>query len=170
MSATTKSKEEVLSNPEDPFNSEIIGYPDNSEQIKYVDAAEKAKTCKQELNNRFPKTSFYRSTDKYAGGSSFRISWENGPSNEKVKEIVNKYQHNGEQHNPQADLHQVDNYAFTDRSVDSDLKAKVKGWLSDLGVTDRLHAVLDKTSFEDGKAVECTHRFFKAEDGKLVLS
>lgn len=154
----TKDKSEVLENPEDPYTSDMIGFPESSEQIRGVDVVEKSKWCKRELNQKYPETKFRKSSEKYAGGSSFTVSWTNGPAEKEVKKIVDKYSDRGKHHNPQLDMTDVDNYAHVDREVTEDVKDRIAGQLARMGedVDDyRLWALVAYISLdEDGHPVE----------------
>lgn len=55
--------------------------------------AEAAKMMKRELNKKFSCTKFKVKSDSFSGGTSIHVEWDNGPTNEKVEEIVSKYQY-----------------------------------------------------------------------------
>jgi len=51
-----------------------------------------ANLIKKELKKAFPNTIFKVKSDNFAGGDSVHISYSDGPGEEKVNEIVKKYQ------------------------------------------------------------------------------
>lgn len=51
-----------------------------------------AKAIKAELKKLFPKTKFSVTSESYSGGDSVRISWIDGVTEERVHNIVKKYQ------------------------------------------------------------------------------
>ncbi len=55
---------------------------------EYMDATETAKVVRRELRVNFKGTKFYVRTSKYAGGSSVRVRWVDGPTTDEVNEIV----------------------------------------------------------------------------------
>ena len=55
---------------------------------EYMDATETAKVVRRELRVNFKGTKFYVRTSKYAGGSSVRVTWVDGPTKDEVDEIV----------------------------------------------------------------------------------
>lgn len=57
----------------------------------YEDATETAKKIKKELKKAFPKIKFSVTSNKYAGGSSVYVKWIDGPMDEEVKSITNKF-------------------------------------------------------------------------------
>ncbi|MDN3365535.1 hypothetical protein QU577_27720 [Priestia megaterium] len=57
----------------------------------YEDATETAKKIKKELKKAFPKMKFSVTSSKYAGGSSVYVKWIDGPMDEEVKGITNKF-------------------------------------------------------------------------------
>jgi len=90
-------------------------FPTDSKDLQAVDTAEKAKTCKKELKEKFKNHKFKRRTKRYAGGSSFTVyvvTDTTEDEREEMEEIVNKYQYVYDDHNPQFDHFHVDNYAF----------------------------------------------------------
>lgn len=61
---------------------------------EYMDATETAKVARRELRKAFKGTKFSVRTDKYAGGSSVRVNWTDGPTTDEVNEIVG-FMHGG---------------------------------------------------------------------------
>ncbi|MFB8426434.1 LPD29 domain-containing protein [Priestia megaterium] len=57
----------------------------------YEYATETAKKIKKELKKAFPKMKFSVTSSKYAGGSSVYVKWIDGPMDEEVKSITNKF-------------------------------------------------------------------------------
>lgn len=58
------------------------------QMTEYMDATEVAKVARRELRKAFAGTKFYVRTSKYAGGSSLRVRWVDGPTKDAVDEIV----------------------------------------------------------------------------------
>lgn len=56
-----------------------------------VDAADAAKIIRKTLKGAFKGTKFSVTTEKYAGGSSVGIDWENGPTVAQVDAIAQRY-------------------------------------------------------------------------------
>ena len=57
----------------------------------YETAAETAKKIRKELKKNFPGIKFYVKSKSYTGGSSIRITWENGPSEYDVNAIAQNF-------------------------------------------------------------------------------
>ena len=57
----------------------------------YETAAETAKKIRKELKKNFPGIKFYVKSESYTGGSSIRITWENGPSEYDVNAIAQNF-------------------------------------------------------------------------------
>jgi hypothetical protein len=56
------------------------------------DAALGAKNMKAELSKAFPGVKFSTRSEYYSGGNAIRVSWTDGPTEEEVKTISDKYQ------------------------------------------------------------------------------
>lgn len=56
-------------------------------------AANCAKAVREELKLKFPYCKFSVTSDNFSGGNAVRISWENGPTDEQVSNIVNRYEY-----------------------------------------------------------------------------
>lgn len=61
---------------------------------EYMDATETAKVVRRELRVNFKGIKFYVRTSKYAGGSSVRVRWVDGPTTDEVNKIVG-FMHGG---------------------------------------------------------------------------
>lgn len=87
-----------------------------------------ASAIRKELKTAFPSTKFSVTSEVYAGGSSVRIKWENGPTKDQVETITKKYQYgsfNGmidlyENFNLRSDIPQV-KYVTTDREYSDEI-------------------------------------------------
>lgn len=53
-----------------------------------------AKNLRTELSRNFPGIKFSVRSESYSGGDSIHVSWTDGPTSEKVKDISDKYQKN----------------------------------------------------------------------------
>lgn len=58
-----------------------------------TEAAQAAKTIKQELAGQWPKIKFSVKSDNYAGGNSVDVRWAFGPTARQVEAVIQKYQH-----------------------------------------------------------------------------
>lgn len=113
-------------------------------------AAQAAASIKSELNAMFPHTKFSVKSEYFAGGSSVRISWEDGPTVDAVDSVGNKYQYG--HFNGMEDMYEMSNvdnnipqvkYVQTSRSISQQmkdgcllyLKATLEG-MQDLGMGD----------------------------------
>lgn len=61
---------------------------------EYISPTETAKVVRRELKKAFKGTKFAVRTSKYAGGSSVRVNWTDGPTADAVNEIVG-FMHGG---------------------------------------------------------------------------
>lgn len=137
--------------------------------LKQVDVVQKAKLLRRELSLRFPDQKFSVKTDRYAGGSSIDVSWEDGVAEKEVKPVVDMYQYTYPDEDLQSGYHHDDNKAFTNRSISDEAKEKVASEILDKfaeGVfkdnhwhdnrfTSEYHQKVQKTSFiEQDDAVE----------------
>lgn len=59
---------------------------------KHATAADIARLVRADLKATFPKITFSVRSKSYAGGSSVRINWMDGPTQARVDALVNKYQ------------------------------------------------------------------------------
>jgi hypothetical protein len=55
---------------------------------EYISPTDVAKVARRELRKAFAGTKFYVRTSKYAGGSSVRVRWVDGPTTDEVEAIV----------------------------------------------------------------------------------
>ena len=58
---------------------------------RYIDVAETAKLIRKQLKAKFPAIKFGVRSERYAGGSSINISWEDGPTGKAVDAIVQPF-------------------------------------------------------------------------------
>ena len=58
---------------------------------RYIDVAETAKLIRKQLKAKFPAIKFGVRSQRYAGGSSINISWEDGPTGKAVDAIVQPF-------------------------------------------------------------------------------
>jgi len=129
--------------------------------LKQVDVVQKAKLLRRELSLRFPDQNFSVKTDRYTGGSSIDVSWEDGFAEKEVKPVVDMYQYTYPDEDLQSGYHHDDNKAFTDRSISDEAKEKVaseildkfgddvfddRHW-TDNRFTSEYHQKVQKTSF-----------------------
>jgi hypothetical protein len=63
----------------------------NYKPPKYIDTVEVAKIIRGELKTNFPGVKFSVKSDRYAGGSSIRVNWYDGPTTKEVESIVGHY-------------------------------------------------------------------------------
>jgi len=91
-----------------------------------------ADAIRQELKTAFPGVKFSVKSESFAGGNSVHVSYENGPTSDKVNDIVKKYQYgnfNGmediyEYSNSREDIPQA-KYVSASRNVSEDFKAEI---------------------------------------------
>lgn len=57
----------------------------------YMDAAKVAKMIREVLKDGFPGQKFSVTTDKYAGGASIDVKWVDGPGENTVKGVVDRF-------------------------------------------------------------------------------
>jgi hypothetical protein len=93
--------------------------------LKQVDAVVKAKVLRRELSLRFPDQRFSVTTDRYTGGSSIEVSWEDGVAEEEVEEVTDLYQFVYPDQDLQSGYHHDDNKVFTKRNISEEAKEKV---------------------------------------------
>ena len=94
--------------------------------------AETAKAIRTELKKVFPLIKFTVTSQTYSGGNSVHISWNDGPTSERVGQVVYKYQYghfNGmediyENSNRRDDLPQV-KYVQVRREVSEETKQNI---------------------------------------------
>lgn len=58
---------------------------------RHIDTAEVAKIIRRRLKAAFPRTTFSVRSDRYAGGSSIRVKWTDGPTSRMVEAITSQY-------------------------------------------------------------------------------
>lgn len=58
---------------------------------KYIDTAETAKLIRARLKAVFPSTKFSVRIDRYAGGSSIRVTWTDGPTKGRVEREIGAF-------------------------------------------------------------------------------
>lgn len=62
---------------------------------EYIDTAEQAKLIRAALKREFPGQKFSVRIDRYAGGSSVRVSWTDGPTESQVEAVAKVYEGGG---------------------------------------------------------------------------
>jgi hypothetical protein len=119
----------------------IIPFPAASPraELPYYDAPACAKLAKQTLTKTFPGVKFKATSSRYAGGSSVRVYWTDGPTTKQVEAIIGGWHCydfdgmtdstivRGAQEVP--GLGKVDfgnGYIFAERTHSAELKARVK--------------------------------------------
>lgn len=99
---------------------------------RYIDTADVAKIVRKELKANFKGIKFTVRSSRYAGGSSIRVGWTDGPTDDQVNEIVGWMK--GTSFDGMIDLqsyhdsvldgenvHFGNSYIFTNRMVSADL-------------------------------------------------
>lgn len=99
--------------------------PQKASDLKQVGVVEKGKILKKELGYSFPDQKFSVTTDKYTGGSSITVSWEDGVAEEDVQEVTDMYQYTYPDQDTQSGYHHVDNHVFTKRDISDEAKESV---------------------------------------------
>ena len=61
-------------------------------ETKYINTVETAKIVKKILNDYWPDIKWSVRSDKYAGGSSLKVKWTDGPTEGQVKEITDYFE------------------------------------------------------------------------------
>lgn len=64
-------------------------------EARWIDTAEVAKLLRARLKREFPATKFSVRISRYAGGSSIRVAWTDGPTDTIVRPIVKEYDGGG---------------------------------------------------------------------------
>lgn len=60
-------------------------------EAEYIDTVVQAKLIRAQLKKHFPETKFSVKSDRYAGGSSIRVRWTNGPTQPEVDAITDPF-------------------------------------------------------------------------------
>jgi len=71
-----------------------------------------AKNLKIELDRTFPGIKFSVKSESYSGGDSIRLGWTDGPLQEEVEKVSNKYQEGS--FDGMQDLYEYNNFSFPD--------------------------------------------------------
>ena len=66
--------------------------PKTQEETKYLTCAETAKLVRQALKVVFPGIKFSVRSNTYSGGASIDVGWFNGPTENEVKKITDRYE------------------------------------------------------------------------------
>ena len=109
--------------------------------VKWIDTPEVAKIIRKELKAAYPDTKFSVRSSRYAGGSSIRVHWTDGPTDGQVKQITSKYE--GATFDGMIDLqsyvdHEVDgervhygsDYIFEDRDYSREFLDRVAAYVA----------------------------------------
>ena len=125
----------------------------------YIDSADCAKMIRADLKRRFPGVKFSVRTDRYAGGSSVRVSWQDGPTVREVERIAKRRE--GADFNGMTDcktyrtdlvsdedgavreVHYGADFVFCTREFSAPFEVKAEAWLRDRLGADRLSLVAD---------------------------
>ena len=95
-------------------------------------AAQTAKAVKVELKARFPNTKFSVKSENFSMGDSVRINWTDGPTNNSVRDITDKYQYG--HFNGMEDIYEYSNknegipqaqYVQTQRTMSPEMETKI---------------------------------------------
>lgn len=143
----------------------IQNYKDNWDRNQKYKAEQKAKgqtsshagaaaAIKAELKAAFPSIKFSVTSDSFSMGNSVHISWEDGPTTDKIKEISSKYQYghfNGmediyENTNSRDDIPQA-KYVSESRHMSEELKALLMPDAEKIFTADRYAYIHDAASF-----------------------
>jgi Large polyvalent protein associated domain 29 len=65
------------------------------DQVNYISTTQTASLLRKALKKNFPSVKFSVRSDSYAGGSSIRIDWIDGPTTKQVDRIADQYQGSG---------------------------------------------------------------------------
>lgn len=66
-----------------------------SQTSKYIDVAESAKMIRALLKVKFPGVKFSVKSSRYAGGSSIRVEWTDGPTRREVEQYTDPFEGQG---------------------------------------------------------------------------
>jgi len=102
----------------------------------YLDTADAAKCIRSVLKSTFPKTKFSVTISRYSGGSSVRISWMDGPTDEMVSRITAGFE--GKGFDGMIDMaYHMDSYLMPDGSA---AFAATSGTTGSLGMVEKASA------------------------------
>ncbi len=128
--------------------------------------AQAAKEIRKELKQNFPTINFSVTSQRYSGGSSVHVSWENGPTSAMVNAIISKYQYGSfdamedmyRVTNSRKDLPQVQ-YVHSYRRITDDIKKKALN--SNFHVVDEIGGYLsaDQQAYRLLKDMDLTNGF-----------
>jgi Large polyvalent protein associated domain 29 len=125
----------------------------------YTTVAEKAKAIKQELKAKYPSHKFSVRSENYSMGSSFYVSWIDGPTEAEVKEIANKYK--DVRHDENGDI-------LSGGNCFSHLK---RGYSPEIfqAEVDRISKLYKITNWR-GEAVEKIITYISSDDGSMQMA
>lgn len=78
-----------------PVYDKLKAEADAKGRTPHLDTADAAKCIRSVLKSRFPKTKFSVTISRYSGGSSIRIWWMDGPTDEMVRGITAGFEGKG---------------------------------------------------------------------------
>lgn len=116
--------------------------PFRARPAEHLDAAALAKIVRADLRRAFPAVAFSVRTDRYAGGSSVRVSWTDGPLGRDVDAAIARYKvvgfdgmtdsttNAGPVHLDDGRLVTIYAYLTTSRSTSAALRARVEAWMT----------------------------------------
>jgi hypothetical protein len=77
------------------YKNALAKWKANPTGTVYIGSTDTAKMIRAQLKAKFPNTKFSVRTDKYAGGSSIRIRWTDGPTQDLVDAVVKSFAGSG---------------------------------------------------------------------------
>jgi hypothetical protein len=83
-----KDGENAIKKHIEEFNKKVNEY----DNVMFLKVADQAKLIRSDLKKYFPDIKFKVHSKSYSGGASINISWTDGPSEEKINEIINQYE------------------------------------------------------------------------------
>lgn len=118
----------------------ILSIDTKRDAVEYLDAAELARIIRADLKQAFPAVTFSVKTSRYAGGSSVRINWTDGPIDAQVGDVIGRYKAQGFDGMTDSETNRgpvrlwdgrlvsIHSYIFTQRRVSDSLRARVAEW------------------------------------------
>lgn len=111
-------------------------------EAQWLDATEVASLIRGDLRRTFPGVKFSVTSQKYAGGSSVRVNWTDGPLTKQVDAVLARYcaqgfdgmtdstTNSGPVRLDDGRLVRISSYINTSRRYSDALRARVDGWLT----------------------------------------
>jgi hypothetical protein len=113
-----------------------------------------AQTIKLELKKAFPGVKFGVTGKSYAGGDSVRVSWTDGPTEERVNNITCKYEYGS--FDGMTDIYNYDNvrndipqtkYLFLNRSAGEQISVYLSNWIEKHFLEENGFSDLDRSRY-----------------------